>query len=53
MKITKNTDSSKNKYPGYDLCFDKDSEFGHTVREGNFNRFTNAKNVKIWCRYEF
>ena len=43
MKITKNSDSSKNNYTGYDLCFDEGSEFGHTVREGNFNRATNAK----------
>ena len=46
MKITKNTDYSKNNYTGYGLCFDEGSEFGHTVREGNFNRVTNAKNVK-------
>ena len=45
MKITKNTDSSKNNYTGYGLCFDKGGEFSHTVREGNFNRVTNAKNV--------
>ena len=45
MKITKNTDSSKNNYTGYGLCFDEGGEFGHTVREGNFNRVTNAKNV--------
>ena len=45
MKITKNTDSSKNNYTGYGLCFDKGGEFGHTVRQGNFNRVTNAKNV--------
>ena len=37
MKITKNIDSSKNNYTGYGLCFDEGSEFGHTVREGNFN----------------
>ena len=45
MKITKNTDSSKNNYTGYGLCFDEGSDFSHTVREGNFNRVTNAKNV--------
>ena len=45
MKITKNTDSSENNYTGYGLCFDKGGEFGHTVREGNFNHVTNAKNV--------
>ena len=48
MKITKNTDSSNNNYTGYDLCFDEGSEFGHTVRQGNFNRVTNAKNVIIF-----
>ena len=48
MKITKNTDSSKNNYTGYGLCFDEGDEFGHTVREGNFNHVTNAKNVIIF-----
>ena len=48
MKITKNTDSSNNNYTGYDLCFDEGGEFGHTVRQGNFNRVTNAKNVIIF-----
>ena len=45
MKITKNTDSSKNNYKGYGLCFDEGGEFGHTVKQGNLNRTTNAKNV--------
>ena len=48
MKITKNTDSSKNNYIGYGLCFDEGGEFGHTVKQGNFNRTTNAKNVIIF-----
>ena len=48
MKITKNIDSSKNNYTGYGLCFDKGGEFGHTVKQGNFNRTTNAKNVRIF-----
>ena len=48
MKITKNTDSPKNNYTGYSLCFDEDDEFGHTVRQGNFDRTTNAKNVIIF-----
>ena len=48
MKITKNTDSSKYNYNGYGLCFDEGSEFGHTVRQGNFDRTTNAKNVIIF-----
>ena len=48
MKITKNTDSSKNNYKGYGLCFDEGGEFDHTVKQGNFNRTTNAKNVIIF-----
>ena len=46
MKITKNTDSSKNNYKGYGLCFDEGDEFGHTVKQGNFNHTTNA-NMQI------
>ena len=45
MKITKNADYSKNNYTGYDLCFDEGGEFGHTVRQGNFDRTTDARNV--------
>ena len=48
MKITKKTDSYKNNYIGYGLCFDEGGEFGHTVKQGNFNRTTNAKNVIIF-----
>ena len=48
MKITKNTDSSKNNYTGYGLCFDEIGEFGHKVRQCNFDRATNAKNVIIF-----
>ena len=48
MKITKNTDFSKNNYTGYGLCFDEGGEFGHTVKHGNFNRVTNAKNVILF-----
>ena len=44
MKITKNTDSSKNNYTGYGLCFRE----GGSVKQGNFNRTTNAKNVIIF-----
>ena len=47
-EITKNTDYSKNNYKGYGLCFYKRGEFGHTVKQGNFNRTTNAKNVIIF-----
>ena len=48
MKITKNTDCSKNNYTGYGLCFDEGGEFSHTVKQGNFNRTTSAKNVIIF-----
>ena len=48
MKITKNPDCSKNNYAGYGLCFDEGSEFGHTVRQRNFNRTTDARNVIIF-----
>ena len=48
MKIFKNTDSSKNNCTGYGLCFDEGGEFGHTVRQGNFDGTTNAKNVIIF-----
>ena len=48
MKIIKNADYSKNNYTGYGLCFDEGGEFGHTVKQGNFNRTTNAKNVIIF-----
>ena len=45
MKITKNADYSKNNYPGYGLYFDEGDEFGHTVKKGNFNCTTDARNV--------
>ena len=48
MKITKISDSSKNNYTGYGLCFDAGGEFSHTVRQGNFDRTTSAKNVVIF-----
>ena len=48
MKITKNTDYSKNNYTGYGLCFDEGNAFGHTIREGNFDHTTNARNVLIF-----
>ena len=47
MKIPKNIDSSKNNFTEYGLCFDEGGEFGHTVKQGNFNRTTNAKNIII------
>ena len=48
MKITKNTDSSKNNYTRYGLCFDEGGEFGHTGKQGNFGRTTSAKNLIIF-----
>ena len=45
MKITENTDSSKNNYKGYGLCFDE----GGTFSKGNIN---NRKNVIIFGVHE-
>ena len=47
MKITKNTDSSKNNYTGYGLCFDEGGEFSHIVRQVNFDRTTSATSSSI------
>ena len=51
IKITKNADYSKNNYTGYGLCFDEGGEFSHTVRQGNFDRTTDARNVIIFGVY--
>ena len=48
MKITKNTDYSKNNYTGYGLCFDEGGTFTHTIREGNFDRTMAARSVLIF-----
>ena len=45
MKITKNTDSSKNNYEGYGICFDE----GGTFSKGNIN---NGRNVIIFGVHE-
>ena len=45
MKITKNTDSSKNNYKGYGICFDE----GGTFSKGNIN---NGRNVIIFGVHE-
>ena len=45
MKITKNTDSSKNNYKGYGLCFHE----GGTFSKGNIN---NGRNVIIFGVHE-
>ena len=47
MKFTKNTDYSKNNYTGYGLCFDERGTFTRTIREGNFDHTTAARNVLI------
>ena len=49
MQITKKaTDNSKDKYKGYGICFDKGSDFGHTIAEGGFTHTTDARNVLIF-----
>ena len=48
MQITKNTDISKYNYKGYGICFDERGTFGHTIKEGNFDHTTNARNVLIF-----
>ena len=48
MEITKNADTSKYNYKGYGICFDEGNSFGHTIREGNFDHTTNARNVLIF-----
>ena len=47
-QITKNaTDSSKNNYKGYGICFDERSQFGHTITEDGRAHTTNGRNVLI------
>ena len=49
MQITKNaTDSYKNNYKGYGICFDERSEFGHTITEGGCAHTADARNVLIF-----
>ena len=49
MQITKNaTDSDKNNYKGYGICFDERSKFGHTITEGGRAYTTDARNVLIF-----
>ena len=48
MKITKNTDYSKNNSTGYGPCFDKRGTFTHTIQEGNFDHTTAARNLIIF-----
>ena len=49
MQITKDaTYNSKNNYKGYGICFDKGSEFDHTITEGGFAHTTDTRNVLIF-----
>ena len=49
MQITKNaTDYDKNNYKGYGICFDKRSQFGHTITENGRTHTTNGRNVLIF-----
>ena len=48
VKITKNTDTSKNKYERYGIGFDGSKTFTHTQKEGNSSYSTLARNVIIF-----
>ena len=48
MQITKNADTSKYDYKGYDICFDEGGQFGHMITEGGFSHTANARNVLIF-----
>ena len=49
MQISKNaTDSSKNNYKGYGICFDERSQFGHTMTEDGCTHISNGRNVLIF-----
>ena len=49
MQITKNaTDSDKNNYKGYGICFDERSQFGHTITENSVTHTSNGRNVLIF-----
>ena len=48
IEITKNANTSKYKYRGYDICFDGSEEFTHVRKEGNFNHTMSARNVIIF-----
>ena len=47
-QITENANTSKYNYKGYGICFDEESQFGHTITEGGFAHTTNARNVLIF-----
>ena len=49
MQITKNaTDSDKNYYKGYGICFDERSQFGHTITENGVAYTSNGRSVLIF-----
>ena len=49
MQFTKNaTDSDKNNYKGYGICFDERSQFGHTITENGATYTSNGRNVLIF-----
>ena len=49
MQITKNaTDSDKNNYKGYGICFDERSQFGHTITENGVTYTSNGRNALIF-----
>ena len=48
MQITKNaTDSDKNNYKGYCICFDERSQFGHTMNKDGIPYTSSGRNVLI------
>ena len=49
MQITKNaTDSDKNNYKGYGICFDERSQFDHTITEDGITYTSNGRNLLIF-----
>ena len=49
MQITKNaTDSDKNNYKGYGICFDERSQFDHTMNKDGITYTSNGRNVLIF-----
>ena len=49
MQITKNaTDSDKNNYKGYGICFDERSQFCHTSTKDGITYTSNGRNVLIF-----
>ena len=49
VQITKNaTNYDKNNYKGYDICFDKRSQFSHAITENGRAHTTNGRNVLIF-----